>query len=386
VKKGSAKERMFNDLRKKAGMAVEEQKTDDKAAKPNETATADRTAENQNVDKAADRTADPAAATATAEAKDKRVNPWKLVDEHKSARAKLEAEVAELRKSIPDPAKSKEVEERISALSKRNEELESHIRFVDYSKSAEFADKYQKPYTQAWQRWMADLNELTVQGQDGTERPIQPNDILQLINMPLQKAREAAEEAFGPFADDVMSARKEIRSLFDAQQRALEEARKSGKEHFDAQSKAAQEAQANIAKEVSEVWTAANQTVVTDEAIAKWFKPVDGDEEGNKRLKSGYEMADRAFSVSPLDPNLTKEQRAEIVQLHAAVRNRSAAFGRLTFQNAALEKQIAELRSELEKFKSIEPGGGQQRSEQNNAQAGGTAMDRMRAKLRTMAH
>lgn len=313
-----------------------------------------------------------------------KVNPWKLIDEHKAARAKAEQELADLRKSGVDPLKGKEYEEKISAIQKRNEELENHMRFVDYSKSTEFAEKYQKPYDQAWQRWMGDLGELTVRGEDGSERAIAPTDILELVNLPLPKARESAEEKFGAFADDVMSARKEIRSLFESQQRALEEAKTKGKEHIEGQTKAQMAAQEALTKEISEVWTQANQSVVTDEKISKWFKPVEGDEEGNTRLSKGYELADRAFTMDPRDPRLSKEQRAEVVRLHAAIRNRAAAFGRIAFQNDTLSKRVAELEGEIAKYKQTEPGNGQSRSEA--PASAGSAKDRMRAALAKVAH
>jgi hypothetical protein len=291
----------------------------------------------------------------------KKPSPWKLVDEHKAARLKAETELVELRKTMADPAKFKELEEKYAAVEKRAKELDDHIKYVDYSKSAEFQEKYQKPYDAAWQRWMADLGELTVADANGQERPIAPTDLLELVNMPLQKAREAAESTFGNFADDVMSARKEIRGLFDAQQRALTEAKKMGGERIAQMQKQMQEKQETLRKEITGLWTESNKQAVEDPNYGKFFKPVQGDDEGNTRLQKGYEMADRAFTVNPNDPRLTTEQRAEVVRLHAAIRNRAAGFGRLAYQNSQLEAKVAELKAELDKYKATEPGAGEPR-------------------------
>lgn len=364
---------MFKDLRKKAGLNDTEAEQQRSPEQPKET---EQAAEDTAAPKAGDH-------PATEKGKEK-VNPWKLLDEHKAARAKAEQEIADLRKSMIEPAKAKEIEEKLSTIQKRNEELESHIRFVDYSKSAEFTEKYQKPYQQAWERWMGELGELTVSDINGAERTLQPNDILELVNMPLQKAREQAENQFGSFANDVMSARKEIRGLFESQQRALEEARTKGKEHMEGQIKAQREAQESLAKEIAEVWTSSNKEVTTDEKISKWFTPVEGDEEGNTRLSKGYELADRAFTLNPNDPSLTKEQRAEVVRVHAAIRNRAAAFGRLAFQNESMSKRVSQLEAELAKYKQVEPAGGERRTE--TPQGSGSARESVFGALRKLAH
>jgi hypothetical protein len=88
---------------------------------------------------------------------------------------------------------------------------------------------------------------------------------------------------------------------------------------------------------------------------------VEGDEEANTRLKKGFEIADKAFSVNPLDPKLTPDQRQQIVQLHSAVRNRAAAFGRLVYQLEKSDATIAELKAALDKFKEAQPGAGEPR-------------------------
>ena len=355
-KPGSARERMFGDLRKKAGM---------EDAEPTPPAVSKTTPEPEP-EPEPELTPEPAtgktpAPEPSSPADKKKVSPWKLVDEHKAARLKAETEIAELRKTMADPAKVKAIEERAAKIEARAKELEEEIRYVNYSKSKEFQEKYQQPYEDSWKKWMGELGELTVADGSGNERPLQPQDLLDLVNMPLGKAREHAVQVFGDFADDVMGARKEIRGLFESQNKALEEARKGGELRQQEMQKQFQLQRETMAKQIGELWTKSNELAQADERVGKFFKPVEGDQEINGRLKKGFEIADRAFSVSPLDPNLTPDQRQQIVQLHSAVRNRAAAFGRLVYQNEKLESTVAELTAELAKFKNAQPGAGEPR-------------------------
>ena len=306
------------------------------------------------------------------------------MDEHKAARLKAETEIAELRKTMADPAKVKEIEDRAAKIEARAKELEEEIRYVNYSKSQEFQEKYQKPYEDSWKKWMGELGELTVADGAGSERPIQPQDLLELVNMPLQKAREAANNAFGDFADDVMSARKEIRGLFESQNKALEEARKGGEQRQQEVQKQLQVQREALAKNINELWTKSNELAQADEKVGKFFKPVEGDNEINGRLKKGYEIADRAFSINPLDPNLTPDQRAEVVRHHAAVRNRAAAFGRLVYENEKLSAKAVELEAELGKYKNAQPGAGEPR--QAGTPGPHSARDEVFGALHKLAH
>lgn len=365
---------MFNELRKKAG-----------AQEPQAPAKGQDDIPPAAPEAPAEKPAEPAAPAAPPEKG--KVNPWKLVDEHKAARAKAEQEVAELRKGMVDPKKVESLTKEIEETRKRNEELEEHMRFIDFSKSKEFEDKYRKPYTDAWTRWMNELSELTVQdAATGNDRPLEAKDLLRLVTLPLREAREEAEQAFGNSADDIMQARKEIKSLWEAQNRALEEARTGGKERLEKQQREAQERAESLRKEITGVWESANQSAQTDERFAKFFKPVEGDEEGNQRLAKGYELADRAFRVSPLDPSLTTEQRAEIVRLHAAVRNRAAAFGRLSYQNQQLQQQIEALTKELNSYKESTPGASPEPGSPDERPATGSAKDQVMGALRKLAH
>lgn len=367
---------MFKDFRRKVGAEPPESPKPAEPAEPDKAAAPEGEARTAEPDEKIAAPAEPG--------KKAKVTPWKLVDEHKAARLKAEQELAELRKLVPDPAKAKEAEETFKKNQERLKELEDEIRYVNYVKSAEFRDKYQKPYEEAWQRWMGELREITVTDPASGERALAPQDIMELVQLPLGKAREQAENLFGPFADDVMDARKEIRNLLDSQKKALDEARTLGSQRDEERARQFRESQEQFAKKVISLWDEMNKSMASDEKISHFFKPIEGDQEGNQRLEKGFELANRAFQVTPFDPSLTEEQRSEVVKLHAAVKHRAAAFGRLAYQNQNLIKENSALKAELAKYKGTEPGGGEGvRGAQPQSQ--GSARDRIFAELRKRA-
>lgn len=316
--------------------------------------------------------------------KGNKVSPWKLVDQFKERVAKAEARVLELEKQLLPEADRKIVTERLTASEKRTQELEEEIRHVNYEKSQEYQEKYLKPHQDAWKRAMAELGELVITV-NGQQRQVTADDILQLVQAPLGRAREIANQVFGDFADDVMGHRKEIRNLYDAQSKALEDARKNGAEREKARNIDLKNKADELQSFISTTWERANSGIQADEKIGKFFKPVEGDQEGNQRLAKGYELVDRAFNEKSDDPRLTPEQRASVIKRHAAVRNRAAAFGRLVYQNGQLEARVAELQKQLDGFKrSSPPAGGSQPAPETPAVAG-TAMGRVLENLRKIA-
>lgn len=326
-----------------------------------------------------------AAAAAAADPKEKgKVNPWKLVDEYKAKLATAEARVLETEKRAVPEADWKKTQETLTQREKRLNELEEEIRYVNYSKSEEFKTKYQQPYEKQWQRTMSELGELTVETADGGTRPLAANDILDLVNAPLGKAHEMAVERFGDLAPEVMAHRKEIRKLFDEQSSALEEARKNGAEREKTNSEKQQREYGEMSTGIKETWSKANEEITADPKHGVHFTPIEGDQEGNLRLAKGFELADRAFSENPLANGLSNEQRQAIVRRHAAVRNRAAAFGRLTYQNAQAKARIADLEKQLAEYKGSEPPAGGTLPTKNGGEKQ-TGMGRLMGELRKLA-
>ena len=317
----------------------------------------------------------------------KKTNPWKVIDEHKKARATLESEIADLKKLIANPEVRKSEVERLTAAEKRNQELEEHIKFVDYSKSTEFQDKYQKPYEAAWTRAMSELKELTVTDPStGDERAMSPNDLLELVNMPLLKARETADELYGAAANEVMAYRKEIRGLYEQQSNALDSARKSGVEK-SSKDNAARTAQMESARvETAKHWESYNKAILENETTGHYFKPVDGAEEINRKLEAGYKFVDETMALNPLNPKLTPEQRQEAVKRHASLRARAAAFGRMRHDLETTKKELAATLKKLSEFEETVPGTGSDSREAGGATIPkGDRMGGLMQKLRGIA-
>src|SRR6185369_8377209 len=162
------------------------------------------------------------------------------------------------------------------------------------------------------------------------------NDLLELVNMPTLKAQDVAEELYGDAANVVMIERDKIKTAFD-----------------------------NRMKE--------------------FFQPIEGDEEANTILEAGYKMVDEAFSKSPMDPSLTEKERATLVKKHAAVRHRSAGFGRVRYLLAKERAATSELRAKLAEYEGTVPGRQASRPAVQQGGTGGSRMAAMQERLRARA-
>ena len=392
AKPGSARAKMFENLKKvsEKGDAREAQRAAPVKAEPCQGRSTEGCFRTGEAAKPA--TAEPAKAAdetgllvAAEDPKKGKVNPWKLVDEYKAKVAKLEADHVEVSKRAIPEDQWKKTNETLAQRESRLKELEEEIRYVNYSKSEEFKTKYQQPYEKQWQRTMAELGELTVETADGGTRPLAANDILDLVNAPLGKAHEMAVERFGDLAPEVMAHRKEIRKLFDEQSSALDEARKSGADREKSITEQSQRQYAETSTQIRETWSKANEEVTVDPKYGTYFTPVDGDQEGNLRLAKGFELADRAFWRTHWLPGFRPtESVMAIVRRHAAVRNRAAAFGRLTYQNQQAKTRIADLEKQLAEYKGSEPPAGGSLPAKSNA-AKPTGMSRIREGLQKIA-
>lgn len=398
-KPGSAKERVFGAIRAKAGMP----QTPPAAPAPTDSPRTEDSAPPQDLEAPQPEGGSPelsspsgspetppaegtAPAAPAAEPKKEKVNPWKLVDQYKGQLAKLEKEVADAKSAtLPDNMK-KEYLTQIEQLQKRNTELEDEMRFVNYEQSTDFQEKYQKPYVRKFESIMERLSGAKIKGEDGNPRPVTPNDVLAVVSAPLDEAYAIAEEKFGRAADWVVQRGEELRSLWNERQSALDEAKTKGAERAKQQQEMTVKQMNEMKDFVSSTWNKVNQSILKDEKWSKYFSPVEGDQDGNQSLSKGFELVDRAFSESPNAPGLTNEQRAAIIQRHAAVRNRAAAAGRLIKWNQKLESKIAELESELGKFKSTTPPAGGGAVGQPSGETPKGAWAGIQAALRAKAH
>lgn len=309
----------------------------------------------------------------------KKPSPWALMEYYKKKAQAAEHEIVELRTKGTEPPK--EYADRYSALEKRNQELEEHMRFLDYSKSQEFVEKYNKPYEEAWMRAVTGLKGLKInstnqQTGEVASRDVTPQDIMVLANMDPAAARTEIKTLFPEDAAEVRGYIDRIRDLYAAQHQALEEHKTKGGEWLKQQTekaKAAQEANAKLWKQYS------------DEAREKFefLKPLEGDDERNMKLEKAATFVAEALAARANDPKLSEEERANVIKKHVAVRNRAIAYSVLMHENKKLKAQLQEKETALKAFEESAPTDGNGKGKQVVTMKGDT-IDSAVARLATL--
>ena len=249
-------------------------------------------------------------------------------EQHEAKIKEYEAQRAEAAKT-GNMADEKVWQEKIAAKDKDLQSLQSKLAETEFTQSAEYQDKYWKPYVNTWGRATQALTGFQALNTDGTTRPVTKEDAELLLSLPEAKAFEIAKEMFGEgsHALAVMAAHK-IRVA-----EALENVNE-GKANF---AKLAEERrnkqfveQQQMGETISKLWVSGNKEMAEKSA---WFRPDEADPEGSELLAKGFAEADKAFTE---DPTMKPEDR---VKLHVELRNKSAAHERLV---KAVEKLTAE--------------------------------------------
>lgn len=386
VKKGSAMERMQQELEKKAKKQFWEPE-EEAAPKPQvqEQPPAEHKAEVPPEGEGDQQGKTVAPPSPSSEEKKGEKNPWKLVDTYKSEAAKAKQRIAELEKAVPEMAKLTEYQKQLEEHAKRNEALEKEIRFVNYQKSQEWQEQYEKPWHALWARAKNEIEQIQATDRNGEARPGNIQDLAEIGNLPLGEAQRLAEERFGSLANYVMGYRSKLLEMNQARQEKLEQAREASikrDEEYQNQYKQVNEV---LAKTIKETWDKANTDMLEDKTHGHLFKEVEGDQDGNERLAKGLELVNRAFSENPNDPRLSPEQRAEVVRRHAAVRMRAAAFGRVNAQYQRAMQEIERLKKQLDGYKASTPTTGSTNGSSAPAATPARGMDRVFADLQRLA-
>ncbi len=305
-----------------------------------------------------------AAAQAAAEAENplgdgKKVSPWKLVNHYKNQHAILQKEVAELRTRTAEPPK--EHVEKMSQIEQRNAELEKEIAFVNYRKSREFIEGFQKPYEQAWSEALQSLNGLQLQWAntetgDVQRRDLTPQDIQALVTMEPGTARAEIKARFPDDHAEVKQHVDKIRAMTNAHNKQLEEHQTHGVEWMKQRKEQYHKAIQGIHESNKELWQQANQEHVDK---FEFLRPVDGQDERNEKLTKATEFVDGAMAARANDPSLSPEDRAAAVRKHVALRNRAIGYSVLSYENKSLKSRIAELEKNLADYQASEPGIGE---------------------------
>ncbi len=266
------------------------------------------------------------------------------IKEYETKLAEREAKLKEYETKPPED--NKPLLEKLAALEKENNDFKEELKFTNYIKHPEFAEKYQKPYNEAWSKAVREIEQLTVQQDDGTSRQATPQDILALANSPLASLDERAETMFGRSAARVIRHVERIRDLAEAQEKAIADAKTTGSER-EKQIKLSQE-QRN--SKVSQILQKTNADLATK--YPKWFGHEATDTEGNSVFDKGMQYVDQVFSG---DPSIPEDQR---ISRMAVIRNKAANHDRLALHLKNANSQIAELKASLEAYEKSEPSAG----------------------------
>lgn len=292
---------------------------------------------------------------------------WQMYHEEEKKTKALQEQIAKLNREvgerktpedfkIDDHPEFKSTKEKLSNYEKKLAELQDKIRFVDYESSDEYKEKFHRPYVEAWQHGKASIEQMKVLAEEGqTPRNGTVEDLQRIVQaQSIEEATQIAEQLFGPTAKAsyALSLRDRIIQRHDDALKAREEFRTKGSEQMKL-SAAEQERQS--AERAEKFNSAADEAV---EKYPHWFKPEEGDDQGNQLLDIGFMLANAAFGGQIKDGK-TGEMRDptpdEIPLIHAQLRNKAAGFDRLAYKNQKLQARITELEDTLSKYEETEP-------------------------------
>ena len=294
-------------------------------------------------------------------------------DKLKQERADLDRKLQEYQEKEktwkPNEEKEKEFSAKLTAAEKRAQELEEAVKFSDYSKSTEYQDQFVKPFNDAFERGQKIASQYNITGEDGNVRRATAEDFNAIMQISDPDAAAAKiEELFGTGvkASAINAARQAVLENFEARNNALNEWKTKGSERQKQQMEQQTRFQQELAKDFGDSVRSGQ------EGLPEIFKPTEGANEENDILDRGYRLADLAFDALPPSefeklPDFVKKDMVNgrlhpkaKVKLHAAIRNKAGAFDRVRFQNKQLAKQVKDLQSKLDGFKSSQPGNGQE--------------------------
>ena len=281
-------------------------------------------------------------------------------DNYERTKKELETErklKEELRTALTEGTK-KEVAEARAALEKERdeikakyEEMETKVRHLDYTRSNDYVDRYQKPIATAWQKATKAMGELKVNNEDGSKRDATAADltkVLQITNG--SDAREAAKAMFGEDAGDVMALRRGILDLYEQADQATKDWKTKGNE---AQERQQREEMENSGKLEAEF----------DGHIGKMRKDMPDiydfdpkDAESKKYVDETEKFIGIAFKGKGLPEGLSKpEQNRRIAINQAEIAARARAWAPQVLRAKRAEAQVEELKAKIAQFEGSEP-------------------------------
>jgi hypothetical protein len=294
----------------------------------------------------------------------------------KKENASLQAKIQELAKAKEEGTKAEvakaqaELTAKLEQLQKKYEDNETRLRYVDYERSDEHIEKYQKPLDDAWSRAGTELRGYKAQMPDGTTRPLEGKDLVELVTMDPGEAHEKAEQMFGSARGSyVMSFVREIRQSNRAKNEAIEDWKKRGSEYQAEQTRTREETmqfaiknyesrQEQLRKDAPDLFDFNAENPIGKEA--------------KEYVESREKLNALAFRGIGLKEGVTPQERAQIMskaQAEVAAASRILPFHILRADKA--EERVKELEAKIAKLQGTEPRPGGKASVNGGSKAAG---------------
>lgn len=271
------------------------------------------------------------------------------------AKTQIETEYAQLKEQHPRTLQEKQaLATQVEQLRKDYDAVMSELKLTRYERSADYGEKYRKPYDEAVERALAQTKELLVTVPDPsgeldednqpkmTERAATEADFEHIFQMPLGQATREAKKLFGDSASIVLGHREKIKDLAMAAQKAIQEWKSKAAELEKQEHARSIEEQDRLAN----FWIEVNKRLGADPRGAEFWGEEKDNKEANTELAKGLAYADQRYSDA-----YEKMTEREKVLLDASLRWRVGGFYKLRYlvskvkaENEQLKKDLAELR------------------------------------------
>jgi hypothetical protein len=256
------------------------------------------------------------------------------------------------RKEVEEATKSLKAE--MDSIRKNAEELDTEVRYLNYTRSGEYKQKYETPLREAWQTALGDIDGIRVTDADGTERDASHHDIMAILNVPVAKAAIIAQETFGPAAPEIMAHRRRLLELTQARDKSIAEWKEKGAQREVERSKQVEGRQSR-SRELFE-----SQFSDYEKSHPQLFGREDGDDDGNKLLDESDRLIRIALKGEGVDADMGYEDKVDLItKAQAQVALRARAYGRERLRVIRLQQKVAELEKKVGKVRSSEPGQGE---------------------------
>ena len=256
------------------------------------------------------------------------------------------------RKEVEEATKSLKAE--MDSIRKNAEELDTEVRYLNYTRSGEYKQKYEAPLREAWQTALGDIDGIRVTDADGTERDASHHDIMAILNVPVAKAAIIAQEMFGAAAPEIMTHRRRLLELTQARDKSISEWKEKGAQREVERSKQVEGRQSR-SRDLFE-----SQFSDYEKSHPQLFGREDGDDDGNKLLDESDRLIRIALKGEGVDADMGYDDKVDfITKAQAQVALRARAYGRERLRVIRLQQKVAELEKKVGKVRSSEPGQGE---------------------------